>query len=435
MSLSKNHKINIVTLGCSKNIVDSENFMGHLHVAGLEVVHDSDSNDADIVLINTCGFIHDAKEESIQTILGYPEAKKNGFPKKVYVTGCLIQRYKIELQKAIPEVDGFFGLQEWSEMFSTIGIDLQKDITQERIISTPKHYAYLKVAEGCNRSCSYCAIPLIRGKNISRPIEDLVAEARQLVAQGVKEIILIAQDLTYYGLDIYKKRKLGELLHQLAPIEGLEWIRLHYTYPAQFPDDVLYAMRDYDNICKYIDVPLQHIDTDILHSMNRGIDSEGTIAFVEKVRKIVPDAALRTTFIIGYPGETKAKFEALKKFVEETRFDRLGVFAYSPEEGTPAYGLGNPISEKVKQQRIDEIMDLQQNISLEINQAKIGKTFKVIIDREESDFWIGRTEFDSPEVDNEVLISKQPKKLQIGNFYQVKITDAEMFDLFGEIVK
>ncbi len=430
----KNPKINIVTLGCSKNVVDSENFMGHLHAGGLDVVHDSDAGDADVVLINTCGFIHDAKEESVQTILAYTEAKKSGYPQKVYVTGCLIQRYKTELQEAIPEVDGFFGLNEWDEMFCTIGIHLQKAIPDERIISTPKHYAYLKVAEGCNRSCSYCAIPLIRGRNISRPIEDLVAEAKQLVSQGVKEIILIAQDLTYYGLDIYKKRKLGELLHQLAPIKGLEWIRLHYTYPAQFPDDVLYAMRDYDNICKYIDVPLQHIDTEILHSMNRGIDSEGTIAFVEKVRRILPDAALRTTFIIGYPGETKAKFEALKKFVEQTRFDRLGVFAYSPEEGTPAYGLGNPVSEKMKQQRMDEIMDLQQNISLEINQAKIGKTFKVIIDREESDYWIGRTEFDSPEVDNEVLITKQGKDLQIGNFYQVKITDAEMFDLFGEIV-
>ncbi len=418
-------------MGCSKNLVDSEQLMRQLNDK-YEVMHESETDDADIVIINTCGFIADAKQESIETILSYSDSKQKEKPQKVYVMGCLSQRYKDELKKEMPEVDGYFGVNDISELLKTLNVDLKKELLGERLLTTPSHYAYLKIAEGCNRRCSFCAIPLIRGNNISKPIEDLVKEAEWLVSKGVKELILIAQDLTYYGMDIYKKRKLAELLEKLAQIKGLEWIRLHYTYPASFPIDVLKVMAKYDNICKYLDIPLQHINTDILASMKRNIDATKTRELVAKMRKLIPDISIRTTLIVGYPGETFVQFEELKRFVAESRFERLGVFTYSPEENTAAYKLKDNVSAKTKEKRLSEIMELQQLISAEINNAKIGKVYKTIIDRKEGNYWIGRTEFDSPEVDNEVLISSD-KKLSIGNFYQVKVTHAEDYDLYGEI--
>ena len=421
-------------MGCSKNLVDSEQLMRQLNDK-YEVIHESEKEDADIIIINTCGFIADAKQESIDTILNFSEAKKTGKIKKVYVMGCLSQRYKKELTAEMPEVDAFYGVNDLSALLQTLEVDLKKQLLGERMLTTPSHYAYLKISEGCNRNCSFCAIPLIRGKNISKPIEDLLAEAEWLVKQGVKEIILIAQDLTYYGMDLYKKRKLAELLEKLASIKGLEWIRLHYAYPAAFPMDVLHVMAKYDNICKYLDIPLQHINTDILTSMKRNIDTAKTKELVAKMRKLVPEISIRTTLIVGYPGETFAQFEELKRFVAESKFERLGVFTYSPEENTTAYLLKDNVSAKTKEKRLAEIMELQQLISAEINTAKIGKVYKTIIDREEGDYWIGRTEFDSPEVDNEVLILKKGNKLKKGNFYSVKITNAEDYDLLGEVVE
>ncbi len=420
-------------MGCSKNLVDSEQLMRQLNEK-YEILHESDKDDADIVIINTCGFIADAKQESIDAILNYSESKKTGRHKRVYVMGCLSKRYKKELTEEMPEVDAFFGVNDISELLQTLDIDLKKELLGERMLTTPKHYAYLKIAEGCNRRCSFCAIPLIRGNNISKPIEDLVKEAEWLRDQGVKELILIAQDLTYYGMDLYKKRKLAELLEKLAQINGIEWIRLHYAYPASFPMDVLNVMAKYENICKYIDIPLQHINSDILASMKRNIDGSKTKELISKMRKIVPGIAIRTTLIVGYPGETYSQFEELKRFVAESKFERLGVFTYSPEENTSAYKLKDNVSAKTKEKRQSEIMELQQLISAELNMQKLGKTYKTIIDRKEGDYWIGRTEFDSPEVDTEVLISSE-KNLVIGNFYQVTINNTEDYDLYGKVSK
>lgn len=419
-------------MGCSKNLVDSEQLMRQL-TDKYQVVHDSERDDAEIIIINTCGFIADAKQESIDTILNFTEAKKGGKIKKVYVMGCLSQRYEKELKAEIPDVDAFYGVNDITALLQTLKVDFKKELLGERTLTTPKHYAYLKIAEGCNRNCSFCAIPLIRGKNISKPVEDLVAEAEWLASNGVKELILIAQDLTYYGMDLYKKRKLAELLEKLVAVKGIEWIRLHYAYPAAFPLDVLNVMAKYDKICKYIDIPLQHIDDSLLNSMKRNIDGAKTRDLIKKLRTKVPEISIRTTLIVGYPGETKAKFETLKKFVAENKFERLGVFTYSPEENTSAYLLKDSVSAKVKEQRMAEIMEIQQQISAEINKARIGKTYKTIIDRKEGNYWVGRTEFDSPEVDNEVLIPST-KKLIIGDFYHIEVTNAEDYDLYGKVI-
>ncbi len=427
-------KINIVTLGCSKNTVDSENVAGHLKEAGFTIRFDDDKNDADIVIINTCGFIGDAKEESIAAILEYAELKRRKKnPKKIVVCGCLSQRYADELRAEIPEVDAFYGVNDWNKLLGDIMDEYsEKDFTAQRVVSTPKHYAYLKIAEGCNRSCSYCAIPLIRGKFVSRPIDDLVGEAKQLVAQGVKELLVIAQDTTYYGMDIYGKRALAELLERLAVESGAKWIRLHYTFPSSFPDDVIEVMKKYKCICNYIDIPLQHISTDVLASMKRGIDKEGTLQLMQMFRNKLPDVAIRTALIVGYPNETEEDFDQLKDFVRDMRFDRLGVFRYSAEEGTPSFPLGDTVSEEEKQRRMDEIMELQETISIEKNSEKVGKEYMVLIDRREGDFWVGRTEYDSPEIDNEVLISAEEMLVE-GRFYKVRIIEAMEYDLMAEL--
>ncbi len=423
--------INIVTLGCSKNTVDSENIAGHLQKAGFVVKFDDVRNTADVVIINTCGFIGDAKEESISVILEYAELKKSKRnPKKIVVCGCLSQRYAEELRTEIPEVDAFYGVNDWDKLIKDIleQKTFDESFTTQRMLSTPQHYAFLKIAEGCNRKCSYCAIPLIRGKFVSRPIDELVEEAKILVAEGTKELLIIAQDTTYYGMDLYGKRRLGDLLERLAIESGAKWIRLHYTFPSSFPDDVVEVMKKYDCICNYIDIPLQHISTDILHSMQRGIDRQGTMDLMAKFRAQLPDVAIRTTLIVGYPGETDEDFNQLKDFVRDMRFERLGVFQYSAEEGTPSYALGDTVDDEEKQRRMDEIMALQDAISMEINSQKVGKEYTVLIDRKEGDFWIGRTEYDSPEIDNEVLISTK-EKLKVGNFYKVKIIQAMEHDL------
>ncbi|MDY0054171.1 MAG: 30S ribosomal protein S12 methylthiotransferase RimO [Bacteroidales bacterium] len=425
--------INIVTLGCSKNTVDSEFLAGHLRDKGHNVDFEANKIRHDVVIINTCGFIHDAKEESIETILQYCAYKKIGRIEKLIVCGCLSQRYKEDLAKEIKEVDKFYGVFEWEEILEYLHSKPQGKYYRNRNISTPKHYAYLKISEGCDRNCSYCSIPLIRGKNISREIEDLVQEAKLLVESGVKELIIIGQDTTYYGLDNYKKRRLYDLLVELVKIEDLKWIRLQYAYPHQFPMEVIELMAKEEKICKYIDLPLQHISTSILSSMNRNIDKEGTIKLVNDIRAIIPDIAFRTTFIVGYPNEGEEEFEELKEFVTNSRFDRMGAFTYSEEEGTPAYELEDIIPQETKIERLDEILYIQQNISLEINQEKIGKTYEVVIDRRDQDFWVGRTQYDSPEVDNEVLIP-DTYKLEIGKFYNIRIVDAVEFDLIGEII-
>lgn len=427
-------KINIVTLGCSKNTVDSENVAGHLKDAGFIVRFDDDKNTADIVIINTCGFIGDAKEESISAILEYAELKRRKKnPQKIIVCGCLSQRYADDLRAEIPEVDAFYGVNDWSKLLSDIIEEYSEtEFTSRRVVSTPKHYAYLKIAEGCNRSCSYCAIPLIRGRFVSRPIDDLVQEAKRLVARGVKELLVIAQDTTYYGMDIYGKRALAELLERLALESGAKWIRLHYTFPSSFPDDVIEVMKKYDCICNYIDIPLQHISTDVLTSMKRGIDKQGTLALMQMFREKLPDVAIRTALIVGYPNETEDDFEQLKEFVRDMRFDRLGVFCYSAEEGTPSFPLGDTISDEEKQRRMEGIMGLQETISIEKNSEKLGKEYMVLIDRLEGDFWVGRTEYDSPEIDNEVLISAE-EDLKVGQFYKVKITEAMEYDLMAEL--
>lgn len=428
----KKNKVNVVTLGCSKNIFDSEVMMSQLKANKFEVEHESEQEDAEIVIINTCGFIDHAKQESIDTILSYAAAKDAGRVSKVYVTGCLSERYRDELSAEIPQVDAFFGTRELPRLLKTLNADYKKELIGERLITTPSHYAYFKIAEGCDRPCSFCAIPLMRGKHVSTPMEDLVHNAKQLAKQGVKELILIAQDLTYYGLDIYKKRNLAELLERLADVEGIEWIRLHYAFPSGFPLDVLKVMRENEKICNYIDIPLQHISDPLLKSMRRGTTKQKTIDLLQQFRNEVPNIAIRTSLIVGYPGETKDDFAQLEEWVAQTRFDRLGVFTYSHEENTHAFHLKDDVSEKVKQERANQIMDLQSDISFQLNQERIGQTYKVLFDRVEGDYFVGRTEFDSPEVDNEVLLPKS-QFVRLGDFTSIKIVKAEHFDLFGEI--
>lgn len=440
-------KINIITLGCSKNTVDSENMAGHAEKAGHTVYFDREENDCDLVIVNTCGFINDAKEESVNTLVLQASAKRNfnrrhardGRRRRLVAVGCLVERYRKELQEEIPEVDAWYGAHQWQSIVEKECQHGRNPFTDEREVSTPHHYAYLKISEGCNRHCSYCAIPLIRGKHVSRPIDELVEEAKRLVSDGVKELIVIAQDTTYYGVDLYGERRLGELLNRLAEESGAQWIRLHYTYPSSFPEDAIEAIRRHPNICKYIDIPLQHINSRILGSMQRGIDREGTLRLLRRFRERIPDVSIRTTLIVGYPGETEQEFAELKEFVREARFDRMGCFTYSPEEGTPAMALGDTVSDDEKQRRCDELMDIQELISLENNERRVGKTYKVLIDRREGDFYVGRTEFDSPEVDDEVLIDierskTRNKKVSIGEFYQVRIVDAMENDLMGEII-
>ena len=426
------HTIRVVTLGCAKNTVDSEVLMGQLKLNNIRVLRDGEKGREDTVIINTCGFINDAKEESIETILGFIEAKKSGKLKQVYVMGCLSERFKKPLQKEIPEVDEYFGVRDLSEIVTRMGASYRNDLLGERHLTTPKHYAYLKIAEGCDRTCSFCAIPGIRGKHISRTIEDILDEARKLSEQGVKEILLISQDLTYYGMDLYKKQMLPELITKLSDLKLFTWIRLHYLFPTTFPDELLGVIATRPDVCNYLDIPLQHISDRILKSMRRGVDKAGTYKLMERFKEQLPNAALRAAFIVGYPGETVEEFEELKAFIRDIKFDRVGVFTYSHEEDTHAFGLTDDVPAEVKQERAAEIMEIQQYISLELNQLKIGKTFKVLIDRVEGDYFIGRTEFDSPEIDNEVLI-KGVEKLKIGEFYNVKITEADSFDLFGSI--
>ncbi len=424
-------KINIITLGCSKNLVDSEVLMNQVS-NDYTVVHDSNEK-SDVIVINTCGFIHDAKEESIDTILNAIQLKTNGDTKKVIVTGCLSERYKKELTNELEGVDGIFGVNELPEILSSLNVDYKKELVGERLLTTPKHYAYLKISEGCDRNCSFCAIPIIRGKHISKSKEEIISEVKFLAKQGVKEVILIAQDLTYYGIDNYKKRELPDLLNKISEVDGIEWIRLHYTYPASFPNGLLKVMRDNPKVCSYMDMPLQHISSRILRSMKRGLGGEKTIELIKKIKNEVPDVALRTTLIVGYPGETENEFEQLMDFVKKSKFERLGVFTYSPEEDTSAFKLKDDVSEEVKEDRKDRLMMLQQEISYDLNKQKVGSTIKVIIDKKEDNNYIGRTEFDSPEVDNEVIISS--KDLIIGEFYNVKIINSDFFDLYGEVVK
>jgi len=428
----KENKINVVTLGCSKNVYDSEVLMGQLIANNKNVVHEDENDDGNIVVINTCGFIGDAKEESINTILHYVNKKELGEVDRVYVTGCLSERYKPDLQKEIPNVDEYFGTHDLPNLLKVLDADYKHELIGERLTTTPTHYAYLKIAEGCDRPCSFCAIPLMRGKHVSTPIENLVIEATKLAKKGIKELILIAQDLTYYGLDIYKKRALADLLTALAKIDGIEWIRLHYAFPTGFPLDVLEVVKNEPKVCNYLDIPLQHINDDILKSMRRGTSHEKTTNLIAEFRKSVPDMAIRTTLIVGYPGETEAIYQELKEWVAEMRFERLGVFAYSHEENTHAASLKDNVPEKVKQKRVSEIMELQSQISFELNQEKVGKVFKCIIDRKDGNYFIGRTEFDSPDVDNEVLIDATENYVQVGKFANIKITSATEFDLYGE---
>lgn len=433
-TLRKN-KVNVVTLGCSKNVFDSEVMMAQLRANKFDVEHESMNDDAEIVIINTCGFIDAAKQESIDTILRYAEAKAEGMVDKVYVTGCLSERYRDELEVEIPEVDAFFGTRELPRLLKTLKADYKHELVGERLLTTPHHYAYFKIAEGCDRPCSFCAIPLMRGKNVSTPIEDLVKQAKDLAAKGVKELMLIAQDLTYYGLDLYKKRALADLLEELANVEGIEWIRLHYAFPAGFPMEVLDVMNKHDNICKYLDMPLQHGSTTILKAMRRGITREKTEELVASIREKVPGITIRTTLIAGYPGETEEDFREMYDWVEKSRFDRLGIFTYSHEENTHAYRFEDDVPEEAKRRRADAIMELQSGISYELNQQKIGKTYKVLFDRAEGDYFIGRTEFDSPEVDNEVLVKKSEYYVRIGDFSMVEITAADHYDLYGKVVE
>lgn len=432
-SLKKN-KINVITLGCSKNVYDSEVLMGQLKANGKEVTHEATHDEGNIIVINTCGFIDNAKEESVNMILEYADKKEQGLVDKVFVTGCLSERYRPDLEKEIPNVDQFFGTTELPLLLKALGADYKHELIGERLTTTPKNYAYLKIAEGCDRPCSFCAIPLMRGKHVSTPIENLVIEAEKLAKNGVKELILIAQDLTYYGLDLYKKRNLAELLEALIKVEGIEWIRLHYAFPTGFPMDVLELMKREPKICNYLDIPLQHISDSILKSMRRGTTYDKTTQLIKDFRVAVPEMAIRTTLIVGYPGETEEDFEILKNWVTEMRFERLGCFTYSHEENTHAFNLIDDVPEEVKQARAAEIMDIQAQISWDLNQEKIGKTFTCIIDRKEGQYFIGRTEFDSPDVDNEVLIDAAKHYLKTGDFAKIKITDATEFDLYGEPV-
>jgi len=429
----KKNKVNVVTLGCAKNIFDSEIMMAQLKANAFDVEHESEETDSEIVIINTCGFIDNAKEESINTILAWAKEKEKGNVSKLYVTGCLSERYKPELEKDIPEVDAFFGTRDLPRLLKTLKADYKTELVGERLLTTPSHFAYFKIAEGCDRPCSFCAIPLMRGKHVSTPMEQLVKNAKSLAANGTKELVLIAQDLTYYGLDIEKKRSLSELLKRLSDVEGIDWIRLQYAFPSGFPMDVLDVMNERENICKYLDMPLQHGTTKMLQAMKRGITREKTDALIQDIRMKVPDIAIRTTLITGFPGETPADHKELLKWIEQSRFERLGVFTYSHEENTSAFVLTDDVSAKTKKKRADEIMEVQSHISLELNEAKIGKTFKVIVDKMEGDYYIGRTEFDSPEVDNEVVIAKSEGYLRVGDFADIEIVNAEHYDLIGKI--
>ncbi|HCO84408.1 MULTISPECIES: 30S ribosomal protein S12 methylthiotransferase RimO [Arenibacter] len=430
-SLKKN-RINVVTLGCSKNVYDSEVLMGQLRANNKEVVHEEEGN---VVVINTCGFIANAKEESVNTILEYVQKKEAGDVDKVFVTGCLSERYKPDLQKEIPNVDEYFGTSELPNLLKALGADYKHELIGERLTTTPKNYAYLKIAEGCDRPCSFCAIPIMRGKHKSTPIEDLVTEANKLAAKGVKELILIAQDLTYYGLDLYKKRNLAELLNELVKVDGIEWIRLHYAFPTGFPMDVLEVMKREPKVCNYLDIPLQHISDAILKSMRRGTTQAKTTKLLQDFRAAVPEMTIRTTLIVGYPGETEEDFQTLKSWVEDMRFERLGCFTYSHEENTHAYNLVDDVPEEVKQQRASEIMELQSQISWELNQEKVGKTLRCIIDRKEGKYFVGRSEFDSPDVDNEVLVDAAKHYLKVGEFVDLHIFEAADFDLYGEPIQ
>jgi ribosomal protein S12 methylthiotransferase len=427
-------KVNIVTLGCSKNQVDSEVLLTQLRGNGIDTVHEANADDSNVVIINTCGFIDNAKQESIDTILRYVDAKDEGIVDKVYVTGCLSQRYKDDLEKEIPEVDAWFGTRDLSRILKTFRADYKQELVGERILTNPGHFAYLKISEGCDRPCSFCAIPLMRGNHVSRPIEELVLEARNLARAGTKELLLIAQDSTYYGLDLYKKRNLADLLRHLSDVEGIDWIRLHYAFPAGFPMDVLEVMAERPNICKYLDIPLQHGATEMLQLMRRGITREKTEQLLSTIRDRVPGIGIRTTMIVGHPGETEKHFQELMDFVDRSRFERLGVFTYSHEENTYAHTFEDSVSDELKQSRMDQVMELQQGISLELNQQKVGKIFKVLVDRKEGGQYIGRTEFDSPEVDNEVFIESPDNYLRIGDFIDVRINDASEFDLTGQVV-
>jgi ribosomal protein S12 methylthiotransferase len=428
---NKKTKVNIVTLGCSKNLVDSEVLLTQLRGNDIDAVHESKKDDANVVVINTCGFIDNAKQESIDTILRYVDAKEEGLVEKVYVTGCLSQRYKDDLEKEIPLVDAWFGTRDLSRLLKQLNANYKQELIGERILTNPSHFAYLKISEGCDRPCSFCAIPLMRGGHVSRPMEELVLEAKNLAKNGTKELLLIAQDSTYYGLDIYKKRSLAELLKRLSDVEGIEWIRLHYAFPAGFPMDALEVIAERSNICNYLDIPLQHGSSEMLKIMRRGITREKTEQLLQTIREKVPGIAIRTTLIAGHPGETEEYFDEMMSFVERSRFDRLGVFAYSHEENTHSHSMPDTIPAEVKQERVDSIMELQQGISLELNREKIGKIFKVLVDRKESGSFIGRSEYDSPEVDNEVII-KSKNYLRMGDFTQVKILNASEFDLTGE---
>ncbi|MCW5909028.1 MAG: 30S ribosomal protein S12 methylthiotransferase RimO [Chitinophagales bacterium] len=430
----KRDKVSVITLGCSKNLVDSEVLMNQLQHGGYDVQHDKWSRGRNIVIVNTCGFIDRAKEESINTIMEYAEAKGEGKIEKLYVTGCLSHRYKDNLEEEIPEVDAFFGTNELPRLLKTLKVDYKHELVGERLLTTPVHYAYMKISEGCNRTCSFCAIPLMRGKHVSRSVEELVTEAKLLAAKGVKEIMLIAQELTFYGLDIYKKRRLPELLEALSEVEGIEWLRLHYAYPAQFPMEIADAIAANKKVCNYLDMPLQHASDKMLSAMRRNITRTETEKLIEAIRKKVPDIALRTTMLVGFPGESEQDFEEMKQFVEETKFERLGVFTYSHEENTRGYQLPDDVSDELKQERAAELMSVQEEISRELNRQKIGKTFKVLFDRKEGGYFIGRTEYDSPEVDNEVLVDARKNYVRVGDFADVKIVSAEEFDLYGEVV-
>ena len=431
----KKNTIDIITLGCSKNLVDSEQLIRQLEDKGYQVTHDSDNPKGEIAVINTCGFIGDAKEESINMILEFAQTKEEGHLKKLYVMGCLSERYLKELAIEIPQVDKFYGKFNWKELLDDLGKAYNQDIYIERSLTTPKHYAYLKISEGCDRKCSYCAIPIITGKHISRPMEEILDEVKYLVEKGVKEFQVIAQELTYYGIDLYKKQMLPELIEKISEISGVEWIRLHYAYPAHFPVDLFRVMRERDNVCKYMDIALQHISDNVLSGMRRQVTKEETYRLIKQFRKEVPGIHLRTTLMVGFSGETEKDFEELKEFVRTVRFDRMGAFAYSEEEGThAAQQYEDNIPQEIKQQRLDELMEIQQGISAELSAAKVGKVMKIIIDRLEGDYYIGRTEYDSPEVDPEVLINREDGELKIGEFYRAEITDADDFDLYAKVI-
>ena len=431
----KKNKVNVVTMGCSKNLYDSEVMMAQLKANKFEVEHESKIGDSSIVIINTCGFIENAKEESINTILDFVDAKKDGLVEKVYVSGCLSERYKDQLEEEIPDVDAYFGTKDLPNILRTLNADYKHELVGERLLTTPNHYAYLKIAEGCDRPCSFCAIPLMRGKHRSTPIEDLVTNAKSLVKKGVKEIMLIAQDLTYYGLDLYKKRALAELLKELCKVDGIEWIRLHYAFPTGFPMDVIEVMKQEKKICNYLDIPLQHGSTKVLKAMRRGTTREKTTQLIHDIRSIIPNIAIRTTLIAGYPGESEEDFQEMYDWVEEMKFERLGIFTYSHEENTHAYKFDDDVPPKIKKERADSIMELQSGISYELNQKKVGKKYRVLIDRAEDNFFIGRSEFDSPEVDNEVLIEKNSNTYcRIGDYVNVKIFKADHFDLYAELL-